>query len=188
MANPTPSTRVAPPDGAGNPIPERFLLGLAQKKPAPLAPARAKGPPQPTTRKGRLRVSIAGREGRPHPRGWLVVCLPPRLGRPPQRAGMRPLSRPLTRGRWPGPRSRTLPLLGEREIFSICLSAFSALTLRKIAPEKGSRYHRAAPHGWRESGLPSAGREGAENSRLSFWLHFRRGGVCKDSPFCPFAG
>ena len=42
MANPTPSIRVAPPDGAGNPIPERFPLGLAQKKPGPLAPARAK--------------------------------------------------------------------------------------------------------------------------------------------------
>ena len=48
MANPTPSIRVAPPDGAGNPIPERFPLGLAPKKPGPLAPARAKGPPQPT--------------------------------------------------------------------------------------------------------------------------------------------
>jgi len=59
MANPTPSIRVAPPDGAGNPIPERFPLGLAQKKPAPLAPARAKGPPQPTTRKGDLGL-IAG--------------------------------------------------------------------------------------------------------------------------------
>ena len=41
MADPTPSIRMAPPDGAGNPIPERFLLGLAPKKPAPLAPARA---------------------------------------------------------------------------------------------------------------------------------------------------
>ena len=61
MADPTPSIRMAPPDGAGNPIPERFLLGLAPKKSAPLAPARAKGPPQPTARKGRLWVSIAGR-------------------------------------------------------------------------------------------------------------------------------
>ena len=78
MANPTPSIRVAPPDGAGNPIPERFPLGLAPKKPGPLAPARASGPPKPTTRKGRLRVSIAGREGRPHARGWLCVCLPDR--------------------------------------------------------------------------------------------------------------
>ena len=61
MADPTPSIRMAPPDGAGNPIPERFLLGLAPKKSAPLAPARAKEPPQPTARKGRLWVSIAGR-------------------------------------------------------------------------------------------------------------------------------
>ena len=81
MADPTPSIRVAPPDGAGNPIPERFPLGLAPKKPPPLAPARASGPPKPTTRKGRLRVSIAGREGRPHPRGWLCVCLPDSDGR-----------------------------------------------------------------------------------------------------------
>ena len=81
MADPTPSIRVAPPDGTGNPIPERFSVGLAPKKPPPLAPARASGPPKPTTRKGRLRVSIAGREGRPHPRGWLCVCLPDSDGR-----------------------------------------------------------------------------------------------------------
>ena len=81
MADPTPSFRVAPPDGTGNPIPERFSPGLAPKKPPPLAPARASGPPKPTTRKGRLRVSIAGREGRPHPRGWLCVCLPDSDGR-----------------------------------------------------------------------------------------------------------
>ena len=81
MADPTPSIRVAPPNGTGNPIPERFPLGLAPKKPPPLAPARASGPPKPTTRKGRLRVSIAGREGRPHPRGWLCVCLPDSDGR-----------------------------------------------------------------------------------------------------------
>ena len=81
MADPTPSIRMAPPDGAGNPIPERFLLGLAPKKPAPLAPARATGPSKPITRKGRLRVSIAGREGRPHARGWLCVCLPDSDGR-----------------------------------------------------------------------------------------------------------
>ena len=61
MANPTPSIRVAPPDGAGNPIPERFPLGLAQKKPGPLAPARAAGPPKPTRGRADLRVSIAGR-------------------------------------------------------------------------------------------------------------------------------
>ena len=66
---------------AGNPIPERFPLGLAQKKPAPLAPARAKGPPRPTTREGRLWVSKAGRESRPHPRGWLCGCLPDSDGR-----------------------------------------------------------------------------------------------------------
>ena len=59
----------------------RFPLGLAQKKPAPLAPARAKGPPRPTTREGRLWVSKAGRESRPHPRGWLCVCLPDSDGR-----------------------------------------------------------------------------------------------------------
>ena len=81
MADPTPSIRMAPPDGAGNPIPERFLLGLAPKKPAPLAPARATGPSKPITRKGRLRVSIAGREGPPHARGWLCVCLPDSDGR-----------------------------------------------------------------------------------------------------------
>merc|ERR1711938_221577 len=61
MANPTPSIRVAPPDGAGNPIPERFPLGLAPKKPGPLAPARAAGPPKPTRGRADLRVSIAGR-------------------------------------------------------------------------------------------------------------------------------
>ena len=61
MANPTPSIRVAPPDGAGNPIPERFPLGLAPRKPGPLAPARAAGPPKPTRGRADLRVSIAGR-------------------------------------------------------------------------------------------------------------------------------
>ena len=48
--------RVAPPGGAGNPVPERFLLGLAPKKPAPLAPARATGPPEPTTSEEKLDV------------------------------------------------------------------------------------------------------------------------------------
>ena len=84
MADQTPSIRVAPPDGTGNPIPERFSLGLAPKKPPPLAPARASGASErsrPRGRKGRLRVSIAGREGRPHPRGWLCVCLPDSDGR-----------------------------------------------------------------------------------------------------------